>query len=1739
MSSIPRIIEENDDYYASWSGYGSGNYAGYSQSPYYSTSYGGSGSVGSTGGSGMGTSGTTSGGASIGSSSSMGYTAGSGTTTTTTATTTSSTGTTGGMGTTGGTATLPTTAAQCKMNGLTAADMLQKGISPFDLLKMGFTQEEIERAISDAYGVNSPLVNLFRDLNSQLLMGSGVDQTNLARLLAEESDIPTGSGSGSGSSMNSAFQEFLNQLSGLLGGGSGSKSGSSGLSSLNTPSSTSSSTSTSATSSSTLTNTLNAKTKPQCDTTNNICSFESFTSRSQVREGYRGNSSISALNAIVSSTSNSRWMASDKYFNMGFNEIAVASVYNRVIKIDQPIKFTIYTTNQGYLFVNDFMYLMNKEVKSGSGIYMIENVTLGSLNQDNYIYLLLPGNSAILCNDAPLYTNTSWRSIAFDLNQAFKDADPIQFGLNNIKSRVVSIQEVVYPLTSVPVTLNVQRAPSSQFICNSAVYQTYTADQLKADKEVKTIRFTPLNPITVDSANFVANFQVFSSNNNFKVYSVSASSSEPIIRQVNKDLIFNTQQVNPNLAVYSQSMEYSLDAGKNFIVVVAPEKSFIYIPMCSVINKATRATLALTTSVNPYITDSNWRYKVIRIPYYQFDYPEYAGVMDKDLFEAVRPAVRESFRGQRQQKTQVEGFGNRREHFNDTIYSELGSGILEEEYIHQSERRRREMRNMKESLNSDDKFDIAKLRENAANTISSYFDTLIDNYAAYKRNEQDNTKEGSLAALSKTYTDLNVGNGAKIVTKYNGYLKNNSTDPSIQEIEKKKAELGDPQELMMGMIGDLSKMEGLEQIKRQNSTSVATQMDKIATQLNILTTAISSNKPDVIEKEYSTYLNMLSDLNTLLANMEPIQAEYARYYNNIMEVLPNAKSRYQGWIALINGDMKRVVDTFDKAADDKRSIQKYIDDATTLLSKAEFVMTNSECPLKVFEANVKDNTADYNKTYNDTLTGFKAKVQNIIDTHMKMTKEIKDGLLVDISTIKSADDIDSFISKIDFSAFWNNAAGSKAIDDFKKNLKEYMTAYFNVVSGINTTFSKSYTALTTAMFDEIKNIIAQNVNTMNDTYSTEKTDYENKVNTAKGILEKMKREQNSQTVSVMKGYYDSISDTYTTLSGKKTAYKTFSEDMIKKYNTPFKDMTEKIVLDTFNTRYENNKSNLSALSVNLMGTKQIYRESFENRSRTPRGTLDPRIQSTQGNLATYAPPSAAYQKQERIKQAAYYQGRSSIPIPSRVPAPVPAPFALPSADFSASCAPVRPSWPSRKQIAEEQKVAGSRRSQKSRGGAEHFQGYQNREDFTLKSITKPIFDGMQKPMPVEIKTKTTKKEKRLRQGYTVRTGNVLKITFKGDIGPENMVMRATYDDNTSTLFNYNAIGTSWRTIYYELPKKMINLYIGFTNDSIHGGDRNIRFSEITYNFTPIMALASRTGATDSQLSTVRRGMYPWSLGFDYGTRQIAPVEFAAKYSTATPPSPPTGTNVVNPTEILSKDKAMEDYDVVTENTYNSTPLEKAAIWVGGVNPGSKDMLSFVGLLYLTGTTTRSGYLQLSLSNLDKIEAVYFNLAPLTKSGDRYNIASITPNVYHFVQIIIRTKVPSTNNNFNSALNASGVANVNSYLSAILYENTTNAVLLTTRDDTPDQKSWKYSFMDVAESFSNYSQPAFSTRPLSEEAYPVQALPPRPMVRQVPAYQSMATIPAPNGRGFGSSMGWGIQPEESNLKLAYAYRYEED
>ncbi len=1604
MPAIPPILDESGDYYPSYSGFGSGYQPGYSQMPYYSTSSTGT----ETGtGTGSGTSrvlseestsryqyGPTSGASYQGSS--LGY-----------------------SGSSGPSASL--SASQCRANGLTAADLLAKGFTTEQLQTMGFTNSEIQNGLITVYGPSSPELATFNasitsisSSASPLLMGSGVAQNNLAKLLAEESYAKSSSSSGS-SSLSSTLNSALSTLSNYLTG----QSSSSSSTQLNTPSTTGTGTSSSSTGSTTITNSLNSSTTPRCNTTNNICSFESFTSR-KTYEGYKGNSSIAALNAIVSSTPNSKWMASDKYFNVGFDEIAVASVYNRVVRIDQPVKVTFYATNRGYLFVNDFMYVLDKETKTGSGIYMIQDVAIQQLNQDNYLYLLLPGNTAILCNDNPLYTNTSWRSIAYDLNQSFRDADPIEFGLNKIKSRVISNTEVVYPLTTVPVTLNVQRAPSAKFICNSAVYQTYTMDQIKSDKEVKTIRFAPLNPITMDSANFVVNFQIFASNTNFKVYGISVSAGKTQIKQVNEGLIFAPQTVNTGLTVYSQAIEFALSAGKNYIVVVAPEKSFIYVPGCIVLNAATRATVQWTTTTttpgpNPYITDENWRYKIIRIPYYQFDYVAYSEQMDRDLLANVQPT-----------KTSIESFSNQMqtsyEGFNDTVYSELPGGILEEEYIYQSERRRGELRNMKSSLNSDDKFNIPVLRENVASMVTKYFDDLIGKYNKMKADNNDTTKADSFQSLVNAYTKLTTAPGNTVLVAFNKYLTTNSSDPAIQAVEKKRNEIGDPTAAVFTLVPDDNKLSGLKAIRDQTEKDLKKQLDSMEAQLGKLTTATSTNNSVAVEKEYKIYMDMVATLNQMTDKMATIQSEYTQYYTNLTGLLPGIKKKYSDMIALINGDMATVVAALDKAASDKSSIAKYVTDATALLAKPEFILTNAACPIKTFDKMIQDNQIDYEKVYSDPTTGFSAKMKKIQETHTKMTEDIKKVFLVNLASITSKTGIDAFIKTIDFSYYWNNTTGAQVINDTKTNLTNYLTAYFDVVNLVNQLFGKQYTGITDAMITEVKTMVDNNLAKMKQTYNTELTNYTQLVNTANGQLTKMKAEQNTQPVTVIKGYYDSIKATYDSLARKPAEYSSASSDMIKQYNQPFKDMVGKIKPDDFTTMYNKNKTNLDTLVKSTMGTNKVLYESFSNSNRST-------------------------------------------------------------------------------------------------------------EHFSLKPIDKPTFNNLKKPMPVVIKAKTTTKDRKLKSGYTLKTGNFLKLTFKGDIGPENMVMRVTYSDGTNTLYNYDAIGTTPRTLYFEYSKQVVNIYIGFTNDSTQGGDRNIRFSEIMYNFRDIKGIAANSTADQRKTDVIRQGFYPWTIGFDYNTPTIQPVEYAIRLN---------GSTIA---EILTKDQASEDVDKVTENTYSTTPLEKAAIWAGGVNPGTRDKLSFIGLLYLDADAVRSGYLQLSLSNLDTLEAVYFNQTQLTKSGDRYNITSIQPRVYHFIQIIIQCKKPATNNNSTTALNQQGVTNLNSYVSAILYDSSNNTLLSTT-DDMPDRREWRYSFYDVMESFSNANFRGGigrkSSVPLSEEwstgPAPAPAVIPRPMVRQVPVYQN--TSGQPESWGMGSGMGWSIHEQPSNLKLAYAYRYEE-
>jgi hypothetical protein len=758
----------------------------------------------------------------------------------------------------------------------------------------------------------------------------------------------------------------------------------------------------------------------------------------------------------------------------------------------------------------------------------------------------------------------------------------------------------------------------------------------------------------------------------------------------------------------------------------------------------------------------------------------------------------------------------------------------------------------------------------------------------------------------------------------------------------------------------------------------------------------------------------------------------------------------------------------------KSAIQQYITDATNLLAKPEFNQTSSQCPINILKAMIKDNTDDYTKVYSDPLSGFSAKIQKIQDIHTQMTTDIKKALLVDLSTVSSVAGIDAFIRKIDLSIYWNNDAGSKAISDFTTNLRNYLNTYFSVISSINTLFGKKYTAITVPMKVDIKVSVDANIAEMNRVYTTEEESYKKSVSTAISLLSKMKDAatgSSPQSLAMIKNTFDSLNKLYMALSAKSAEYKITSTNMIAKYNTPLKSMVSKIDLPAFQKYQANNTANLKALNASRMGTNQIYAESFVNQTKTQTPT----------------------------------------------------------------------------------------------------------EDFSLIPATVQSFNRMNKPVPVTIKTVTTTSktmvEKRIKDGYSlVKTGNFLKIVFRGDTGTENMTIQLKLDNNTKIDLSVKAMGTVNQTIYQELPpsRRMKSLYLAFTNDGnvkingkINGKrvDRNIRIDELTYNFTNILSLASRSGdhSDKKDMQIARSGSFPWDVGYNYDTSNIAPVDYYVSYVNSvgslrehrvaaqavnldSPSSSRLIAKVVS--DIIGPTSAMYDatvpYEESTSQTYNSPTLESAAIWMAPTQsstPTERGELSFVGQFYTANPI--KGKLIISMSNLDTLVGVYLDKMLLTPSSTSIyeypvSITDISTSI-HFIQILIHTNQPAKGyrNNLNQALDQTNVKNVSHYLSVNLVDSSGN-LLMTSRDNTSDKKSWRYSYRPlpiskaVMESFSNVND--------DDGKVSIRS----PIVRQIPSYQYTSATPDRWGRGEGSGMGWSIQQEEeSNLKLAYAYRYDQD
>ena len=366
-----------------------------------------------------------------------------------------------------------------------------------------------------------------------------------------------------------------------------------------------------------------SSTLSQCKDENQICFYES----------YEGITSIKNLQEIVNKQSSlskpvgtSQWIGADKSFNVGYNKITVAVLYSYTVSVPMGTSFTLFTTNKGYVFVNDVMYMINNNI--GSNLNILGNIPVPKGNIE--INILLPANSGILINNNSLLnTNTNWKSKTYDLKNGgleFSELDPLDFVNEELKKRIVSKKQNVYIIKDLTIPLNVTVDSASALISNNSLYKSYKDSDLdikNGDLNIKSVVYSPIEDLYVNGTNSTVSFAIYGSNK-FDVY-LKSNNNEPL--KLTNSQIFNKISVNSSITLNSLSITQRLEKGNCHLYVVAPENTLIYIPyfkidgINDVFSNKELSKSADYVDVNKInITTQFWKYVYVNIPYIQFDY---------------------------------------------------------------------------------------------------------------------------------------------------------------------------------------------------------------------------------------------------------------------------------------------------------------------------------------------------------------------------------------------------------------------------------------------------------------------------------------------------------------------------------------------------------------------------------------------------------------------------------------------------------------------------------------------------------------------------------------------------------------------------------------------------------------------------------------------------------------------------------------------------------------------------------------------------------------------------------------------------------------------------------------------------------------------------------------------------------------------------------------------------------------
>ncbi len=898
--------------------------------------------------------------------------------------------------------------------------------------------------------------------------------------------------------------------------------------------------------------------------------------KKKVVEKYTGTSSSANLNAIVQASNGAKWISSDKYFNVGYDEIMVASVYNRIIKFNETQNFTLYSSNKGYLYVNDNMYVINKVIgqNNGTTVYGVENINIPFINNTTtYIYALLPANSAILINNNKnLITTLDWKSISYDLNVSFKDLNPVHYGINVIKSKILSSSQVVFDVGNVNLKIenSVPKLTSAKPISNNAQYKSYREELLISDNNVKTVRYIISEPFYIDQENLFLNFQIFASNM-FKIYTYQ--DKIPVL--MNENAIFNRVSVDQYITRYDQSLEYKVNLGYNYLVIVAPQDTLLYIPNYQfklsngqVIDKTIR-----------FVTNLDWRYKLLNLPYYQFNYMDYYKDMESDWLNKI-----ESFSGKREKFSgRREHFSGRREHFEDTIFSELSADVLEEEYILTREKQRLEYLNSIKNLTSS--IDPVAIKTNSIDTTMVGFVDLVNQINKYKT---DNL-------ISSTYGIFDNLYKANVAT-ISGYLTGNipSDKTEINNLKNQNENTyGAPVYTMYQNIQTIVNMDIIG-IKNGYDTILNDLYQKLVTQYNILVTAVKSNNSTTITKEYNSFnvikeqiTNTLKTINDKIIELNSKVSPLETYKTNFLKL-------YNDYNNFSSTTLKQYIDGLTNFQSSVSTMNTQVNDAKNKMSDGVFNVDSDDCPFKKYKSDVTSIITNINNVGTGT-DSIKQKLSNLKTLNDSIQKTLYDKLksaaptFPDVSKLTSSTrdstintNVTNIVNGLDVSFIWNSSDATSKINIFKKNYQDYLIQIYTILTQLNITLIKNYTNINDATITDFSSVISGYVNSIKNILNSEETAYKNKISSAQQYLQTMITNQTNNNFSSVSDAYNNFMAIYCELRGSTSSNNC--------QNVPGK----KAIYDaTSNQSYYNSKLSVSAFQ-NILNSLQDLNAKIYN-----------------------------------------------------------------------------------------------------------------------------------------------------------------------------------------------------------------------------------------------------------------------------------------------------------------------------------------------------------------------------------------------------------------------------------------------------------------------------------------------------------------------------------------------------------------